>query len=69
MIRWQEYLSLYGGNAVISIGHYTSHFVKRIKIQLDQDAFIPIRTIRFKKNYASKLAELFLPAMVSTFSL
>ena len=34
-----EYLDLYGGHAVISIGHSHPHYVKRIKDQLDQIAF------------------------------
>ena len=35
----QEYLDLYGGHAVISIGHTHPHWVERIKSQLDQIAF------------------------------
>lgn len=34
-----EYLDLYGGHAVISIGHSHPHYVKRIKDQLDQMGF------------------------------
>ena len=34
-----EYLDLYGGHAVISIGHGHQHYVKRIKEQLDQIGF------------------------------
>lgn len=34
-----EYLDLYGGHAVISIGHGNEHYVQRIKNQLDQIAF------------------------------
>ncbi len=34
-----EYLDLYGGHAVISIGHGHPHYVGRIKEQLDQIAF------------------------------
>ncbi len=55
----QEYIDLYGGHAVISIGHTHPHYVKRIKDQLDQIAFysnsvqIPIQT-----EYAEKLGEL-----------
>jgi acetylornithine aminotransferase len=33
--KGQEYLDLYGGHAVISIGHGHPHYVKRIKDQLD----------------------------------
>ena len=35
----QEYLDLYGGHAVISIGHGHPHYVKRIKDQLDKIGF------------------------------
>lgn len=34
-----KYLDLYGGHAVISIGHSHPHYVKQIKDQLDQIAF------------------------------
>ena len=34
-----EYLDLYGGHAVISIGHTHPHFVKRIQDQLNKIAF------------------------------
>ena len=34
-----EYLDLYGGHAVISIGHTHPHYVKRIRQQLEQIAF------------------------------
>ncbi|MFQ3576211.1 MAG: aminotransferase class III-fold pyridoxal phosphate-dependent enzyme [Cytophagales bacterium] len=34
-----EYLDLYGGHAVISIGHGNEHYVSRIKDQLDKIAF------------------------------
>jgi acetylornithine aminotransferase len=55
----QEYLDLYGGHAVISIGHTHPHFVKRIKDQLDQIAFYSNSVqIPIQKEYASKLAEL-----------
>jgi len=35
----QKYLDLYGGHAVISIGHSHPHYVKRIKAQLDEMVF------------------------------
>ncbi len=35
----QEYLDLYGGHAVISIGHTHPHYVKRLKDQLDKLGF------------------------------
>ncbi|ELR69619.1 Acetylornithine aminotransferase [Fulvivirga imtechensis AK7] len=34
-----QYLDLYGGHAVISVGHTHPHYVKRIKEQLDQIAY------------------------------
>ena len=34
-----SYLDFYGGHAVISIGHSHSHYVKRIKDQLDKIGF------------------------------
>jgi len=35
----QEYLDLYGGHAVISIGHAHPHYVKKISTQLDKIGF------------------------------
>ncbi len=37
--KGQEYLDMYGGHAVISIGHTNPHWVKRIEDQLHQIAF------------------------------
>ena len=37
--KGQEYLDMYGGHAVISIGHTQPHWVKRIEDQLHQIAF------------------------------
>lgn len=37
--KGQEYLDMYGGHAVISIGHTQSHWVKRIEDQLHAIAF------------------------------
>lgn len=37
--KGNEYLDLYGGHAVISIGHTHPHYVKRLKDQLDQVGF------------------------------
>jgi len=37
--RGQEYLDMYGGHAVISIGHTHPHWVKRIEEQLEKIAF------------------------------
>ncbi|MBI1222383.1 MAG: aminotransferase class III-fold pyridoxal phosphate-dependent enzyme [Bacteroidetes bacterium] len=35
----EEYLDLYGGHAVISVGHSHPHYVKRLEEQLEQIAF------------------------------
>jgi len=53
----QEYLDLYGGHAVISIGHTHPHWVERIKSQLDQIAFYSnsIR-IPLQQELATKLS-------------
>ena len=55
----QEYLDLYGGHAVISIGHTHPHWVERIKSQLDQIAFYSnsIR-IPLQQELATKLGAL-----------
>lgn len=37
--KGQEFLDLYGGHAVISIGHGHPHYVKRLKDQLDKIGF------------------------------
>ena len=37
--KGQEYLDLYGGHAVISIGHTNPHYVKRLEDQLHQLGF------------------------------
>lgn len=55
----QEYIDLYGGHAVISIGHTHPHYVKRMKDQLDQIAFYSNSIqIPIQKEYAEKLGEL-----------
>jgi acetylornithine/N-succinyldiaminopimelate aminotransferase len=55
----QEYIDLYGGHAVISIGHTHPHYVKRIKDQLDQIAFYSNSIqIPIQKEYAEKLGDL-----------
>jgi len=52
----QEYLDMYGGHAVISIGHTHPHYVKRITDQLNKIAFYSnsIR-IRLQQQLAEKL--------------
>ncbi|MBQ3975940.1 MAG: aminotransferase class III-fold pyridoxal phosphate-dependent enzyme, partial [Bacteroidales bacterium] len=37
--KGQEYLDLYGGHAVISVGHSHPHYVQAIKDQLDRIGF------------------------------
>lgn len=57
--RGQEYLDLYGGHAVISIGHTHPHYVKRLKDQLDQIAFYSNSVqIPVQKQFAAKLGRL-----------
>ncbi len=51
----REYLDMYGGHAVISIGHQHPHWVKRIKQQLDKISFysnsikIPLQNVLAEK--------------------
>lgn len=53
-----EYIDLYGGHAVISIGHSHPHFNQRIKEQLDQIAFYSNSIhIPIQKQLAAKLGE------------
>jgi acetylornithine aminotransferase len=55
----QEYLDLYGGHAVISIGHTHPHYVNRIKDQLDKIAFYSNSIqIPIQQDLAKKLGEL-----------
>ena len=57
--KGQEYLDLYGGHAVISIGHTHPHYVKRIKDQLDQMGFYSNSIqIPIQEHLAEKLGEL-----------
>jgi acetylornithine/N-succinyldiaminopimelate aminotransferase len=48
------YLDLYGGHAVISIGHNHPHFVQKLKAQLDSIAFYSNSVVN---NLQSELAE------------
>ncbi len=51
-----EYLDMYGGHAVISIGHTHPHWVKRIEEQLHKIAFYSNSVeIRIQKELAEKL--------------
>ena len=55
----QEYLDLYGGHAVISIGHSHPHYVKRISEQVKQLGFYSNSIqIPLQQALADKLAEL-----------
>ncbi len=57
--KGEEYLDLYGGHAVISIGHSHPHFNQRIKDQLDQIAFYSNSVqIPIQKELANKLGQL-----------
>jgi acetylornithine aminotransferase len=54
-----EYLDLYGGHAVISIGHTHPHYVARLKAQLEQIAFYSNSVrIPIQEELAKKLGEL-----------
>lgn len=54
-----EYLDMYGGHAVISIGHQHPHWVKRIKDQLDKISFYSNSIkIPIQQELADKLGKL-----------
>ena len=54
--KGQEYLDLYGGHAVISIGHTHPHYVKRLEDQLHQIGFYSNSVeIPIQKQLAEKL--------------
>jgi acetylornithine/N-succinyldiaminopimelate aminotransferase len=54
--KGQEYLDLYGGHAVISIGHTHPHYVKRLEDQLHQIGFYSNSIeIPLQKQLAEKL--------------
>jgi acetylornithine/N-succinyldiaminopimelate aminotransferase len=55
----EEYLDLYGGHAVISIGHNHPHFNQRIKDQLEKITFYSNSVqIPIQKELAQKLGEI-----------
>lgn len=55
----EEFLDLYGGHAVISIGHSHPHFNKRVKDQMDLIAFYSNSVhIPLQKQFAEKLGEI-----------
>ncbi|MEO6961750.1 MAG: aminotransferase class III-fold pyridoxal phosphate-dependent enzyme [Puia sp.] len=54
----QQYLDMYGGHAVISIGHTHPHFVSRITHQMNQVAFYSNSVnIPLQKELAAKLGQ------------
>jgi acetylornithine aminotransferase len=54
-----QYLDMYGGHAVISIGHSNPHWVKRIEEQLNKIAFYSNSVqIPIQKELAKKLSKL-----------
>lgn len=54
----QKYLDMYGGHAVISIGHLHDHWQKTLKDQLDKIAFYSNSIIiRLQEELAQKLGE------------
>jgi len=57
--KGEKYLDLYGGHAVISIGHSHPHYVKRLTEQLHKIAFYS-NSIQnnLQREYAQKLGEL-----------
>lgn len=57
--KGEKYLDLYGGHAVISIGHTHPHWVKRIEEQLEKIAFYSNSIhIPIQKELAVKLSQL-----------
>lgn len=56
--KGKEYLDLYGGHGVISIGHSHPHYVERLKNQLDKLVFYSNAVeIPLQKELAKKLGE------------
>lgn len=54
-----EYLDFYGGHAVISVGHTHSHYVTKIKNQLDQIGFYSNSVInKLQEELAEKLGKI-----------
>lgn len=57
--KGQQYLDMYGGHAVISIGHTHPHWVKRIETQLEQIAFYSNSIqIPVQQELATKLGQI-----------
>ena len=59
MINGEQYLDMYGGHAVISIGHTHPHWVKRIEEQLEKIAFYSNSVkIPLQQQFADKLGKI-----------
>lgn len=57
--KGDQYLDLYGGHAVISIGHTHPHWIKRIEEQLEKIAFYSNSIhIPLQKELAKKLGQI-----------
>ena len=57
--KGQQYLDMYGGHAVISIGHTQDHWVNRIEEQLEKIAFYSNSIqIPIQKELATKLGKI-----------
>jgi acetylornithine aminotransferase len=57
--KGEKYLDLYGGHAVISIGHTHPHYVKKLEEQLEKIAFYSNSVkIKLQEELAQKLGEL-----------
>src|SRR4029078_9202959 len=57
-INGEQYLDMYGGHAVISIGHTHPHWVRRIEDQLNKIAFYSNSVqMPIQKELAEKLAK------------
>ena len=58
-VNGEQYLDLYGGHAVISIGHTHPHWVKRIEEQLEKIAFYSNSVkIPLQQQLAEKLGKI-----------
>ena len=55
----QEYLDLYGGHAVISIGHSHPHYIRKITEQLNNIAFYSNSVVnRLQEQLAERLGKI-----------
>ena len=66
----QEYLDLYGGHAVISVGHKHAHYVDRVEDQINKIAFYSNSVInKLQTELADKLGKLSSSKKASNFPL